>query len=306
MTVESGRRRSTGIIGLYLAPAVILYAALFAYPALNALRICLYKWTGFNRANAEFVGFANFTAAFNDRWVQVAVRNNFVIASLGGVLMFSMSLLFAVALTSGWLRAKNFYRTVVFFPYMISGAGVGLFWVFVLNPRFGALNGILRGLGLDSLARPWLGEPKLALGSIIYVVVWWGIGFYMLFLVAGIESIPIDLFDAARVDGASESQILFRITLPLLRDFLAVAIVLWIIEALKTFAVVLLMTGGGPANQTQVLTTYMSKMAFNVPAGSGSVFRFGYGTAIAVILFVLVFLASLLYFRLSRREAVEF
>jgi multiple sugar transport system permease protein len=142
---------------------------------------------------------------------------------------------------------------------------------------------------------------------VIYVVVWWGIGFYMLFLAAGIESIPADIFDAGRVDGASEGQMFLRITLPLLREFLAVAIVLWMIEALKTFAVVLLLTGGGPANQTQVLSTYLARMAFNVGGGSGgAIFRFGYGMAIAVILTVLVALASVLYFRLRSREAVEF
>jgi len=307
MSVESGRRRGKGIVVLYLAPAVVLYGVLFAYPAVNALRIGLYRWSGLSLGSAEFIGLANFAEAFGDRWVRVAMRNNFLIMTLGGVLVFFLSLLFAVALTSGWLKAKDFFRTVIFFPYMISGVGVGLFWVFVLNPRFGALNGILRRIGLESLTRAWLGEPKLALGSVIYVVVWWGIGFYMLFLVAGMESIPIDLFDAARVDGANERQLFFRITLPLLRDFMAVAMVLWMIEALKTFAVVLLLTGGGPANQTQVLTTYMARMAFNVPASSsGLIFRFGYGTAIAVILFFLVLLTSLVYFRLARREAVEF
>lgn len=307
MTVESGRRKGKSIIFLYLAPAILLYSILFLYPAANAFRICLYRWTGLNFANAKFIGAANFVEAFGDRWVRVAVRDNFLIMTLGGVLMFSLSLLFAVALTSGRFKGKDFFRTVIFFPYMISGVGVGLFWVFVLNPRFGALNGILRAVGLESLARPWLGEPKLALASVIYVVVWWGIGFYMLFLVAGVESIPIDLFDAARVDGANDRQLLLHITLPLLRDFLAVAIVLWIIEALKTFAVVVLMTGGGPANQTQVLTTYMARMALNFPSDSGGgIFRFGYGTTIAVILFFFVLLASLLYFRLSRKEAVEF
>jgi len=307
MTVKSGRRKGKTIIFVYLALPVLLYVTLFLYPTIYAVRMCFYRWKGLNFANAKFIGLDNFLEAFGDRWVRLAVRNNFLIMFVGGVLIFSLSLLFAVALTNGRLRGKDFFRTVIFFPYMISGVGVGLFWTFVLNPRFGALNGVLQAIGLESLTRAWLGEPKLALASIIYVVVWWGIGFYMLFLMAGIKSIPISLFDAARVDGASERQLFFHITLPLLRQFLAIAIVLWMIEALKTFDVVLLLTGGGPANQTQVLTTYMAKMAFNLPAGSaGAVFRFGYGTALAVILFSFVLLASLLYFRLARTEAMEF
>ncbi len=307
MAVQSGRRREKGIIFLFLAPAVLLYSLLFLYPTIDALRICLYDWNGLNFANARFIGLGNFVEAWGDKWVRVAVRNNFLIMTLGGVLMFSLSLVFAVALTTGRIKGKSFFRTVIFFPYMMSGVGVGLFWTFVLNNRFGALNGILRALGLGSLARPWLAEPRLALGSVIYVAVWWGIGFYMLFLEAGIESIPADLFDAARVDGATERQSFFYVTLPLLREFLAVAIVLWMIGALKTFGVVLLMTAGGPANQTQVLSTYMALQSFNLGgASAGAIFRFAYGTAIGVILSILVVLVSLLYFRLRREEAVEF
>jgi raffinose/stachyose/melibiose transport system permease protein len=194
---------------------------------------------------------------------------------------------------------------VLFFPYLISGVGVGLFWTFVLNPQFGALNGLLKGVGLKALARPWLGVPELALGSIIFVVVWWGIGFYMIFLMAGIQTIPMELLDAGRVDGANDRQLFFGITLPFLREFLAVAIVLWAIEALKTFAVVLMLTGGGPAGKTQVLSTYMAQMAFALGSSTGN-FRYGYGTAIAVILTVFVVIASLIYFRLRRQETMEF
>jgi ABC-type sugar transport system permease subunit len=129
----------------------------------------------------------------------------------------------------------------------------------------------------------------------------------MLFLVAGIETIPPELFDAARVDGANERQLFFRITLPLLREFLSVAVVIWMIDALREFAVVLMLTGGGPGNRTTVLSTYMAKLAFNIPlGGGGAIFRFGYGASIAVILFVLVLVASLVYFRLRRKEAIEY
>ena len=307
MAVMSGRRRGKGIIVLFLAPAVLLYGVFFVYPTLDALRISFFRWTGLNVANAEFIGFGNFVEALGDRWVHMALKNNFLIMTIGGALLMSLALLFAVALTSRRFKAKTFFRTVIFFPYLISGVGVGLFWTFVLNNRFGVLNGFLRGIGLDSLTRAWLGTPQTALASVIFVAVWWGIGFYMLFLVAGIETIPRELFDAARVDGANDRQVFVYVTLPLLRDFLAVALVLWLIEALRVFAVVLMMTGGGPGNRTTVLSTYMAKLAFNVPAGSaGAMFRFGYGTSIAVILFVLVLVVSLLYFRLRREDAVEY
>ena len=307
MAPLSGRRRGGAIVWLFLAPAGLLYAFFFIYPTLDALRISLYDWSGLNLANARFIGLDNFVEAVDDRWVHIAIKNSFLIMTLGGALMLGLALLFAAALTNKRLKARTFFRTVIFFPYLISGVGVGLFWTFVLNPQFGILNGLLGSLGLERLQRAWLGEPQTALGSVIFVTVWWGIGFYVLFLVSGIESIPNELFDAARVDGATEGQLFFRVTLPLLREFLSVAVVLWAIEALRTFAVVLMLTGGGPGNRTQVLSTYMAKLAFNVPVGSGGqIFRFGYGTAIAVILFALVLLVSLGYFRLRAREALEF
>lgn len=307
MSVISGRRKGKGIIFVFLAPAIILYCIFFIYPAFDSLRISMYDWAGLNIANAKFIGLQNFAEAFDDRWVRVAIKNNFLIMLIGGLIMFTLSLLFAVALTQRRIKAKIFFRTVIFFPYLISGVGVGLFWIFVFNPQFGILNGLLRTIGLKSLERAWLGDPSTALGCIIFVIIWWGIGFYMLFLVAGIETIPAELFDAARVDGANEKQLFLHVTFPLLREFLSVAIVIWMIDALREFAVVLMLTGGGPGNRTQVLSTYMAKLAFNIPlGGGGAIFRFGYGTSIAMILFLLVLLVSLLYFRLRRKEALEF
>jgi N-acetylglucosamine transport system permease protein len=302
--IDSGRRKNKSIIIAFLAPTILLYAALFVYPTVQALQLSLYDWKGLNVDNARFVGLANFAEAAQDRWVHVGLRNTMLIIVAGGILLFTFALIFAAALTNTRVKGKGIFRTLIFFPYTLSGPGVGLLWVFILNPSFGALNGLLRAVGLDTWARPWLGETVPALGAVIFVSVWWSIGFYMLFLVAGIQSIPSDLFDAARVDGAGEDQLFFRLTLPLLRDFMAVAVVLWIIEALKTFAVIFLLTQGGPANQTHVLTTYMVKMALGF--GGTPLLRLGYGTSIAVILLALVFLSSLLFFRLSRQEAIEF
>lgn len=298
----SGRRKGKSIIVVFLAPAVLLYTALFLYPVLDAFRISLYDWKGFNFANAQFIGLGNFVEAFGDKWVLVSLRNALYISLIGGVLIFGLALFFAVALTLPRIKGKGFFQTTIFFPYLMSGVGVGLFWTFVFNPTFGILNSALRAAGLERLAIPWLGLPGPALGAVIFVTVWWGLGFYMIFLMAGIRAIPPNVYDAARIDGANERQLFRYVTLPLLRDFLAIALVYWLIEALKVFDVVWVMTQGGPGNQTQVLTTYMYRMAF----GSGTnITRLGYGTSIAVILFGLVFMASLLFFIIAREEAVE-
>ncbi len=303
-TISSGRRKGRGIIVAFLVPTILVYLVLFVYPSLESLRLSLYDWKGINPDNARFVGFANFVEAAQDRWVGVSLRNMALIISLGGALLFPLALLFSAALLNDRIKAKTLFRTLIFFPYILSGPGVALLWTFILNPSFGALNGLLRLVGLGALAQPWLGQSATALGAIIFVSVWWSIGFYMLYLLAGMQAIPSEIYDAARVDGADEGQLFFGITLPLLRDFLAVAVVLWIIEGLKTFAVVFLLTQGGPSNQTQVLTTYMMRMAFQT--SGAPIMRLGYGSSIAVILLVLVVLAALLFFRLSREEAIEY
>lgn len=300
----SGRRKGRSIIVAFLAPTVLLYLVLFAYPSVESLRLSLYDWKGLNPDNARFVGLDNFAEAAQDRWVVVSLRNMALIIVVGGALLFPLALLFAAALLNDRIKAKALFRTLIFFPYILSGPGVGLLWTFILNPSFGALNGVLRLVGLGAWAQPWLGQPATALGAIIFVSVWWSLGFYMLYLLAGMQTIPTEILDAARVDGAHEGQLFFRITLPILRDFLAVAVVLWIIEGLKTFAVVFLLTQGGPANQTHVLTTYMMRMAFQT--GGAPVLRLGYGTSLAVILLFFVVLAALLYFRLLREEAIEY
>ena len=306
MGLKSERWRRTRVIVLYLAPAVLIYGLLFLYPTIDALRISLYEY-GINPANAKFIGLGNFVELIGDRMAHLALRNNMIIMAIGGFLMLSIALFFAAALTNRRIKGKSFFRTVIFFPYMISAAGVGLFWTFVLNPSIGLLNGFLRAVGLGVLARPWLGEAGPAMGAIIFVLIWWGIGFYLLFLIAGIESIPVDLLDAARVDGASERDVFLKVTLPLLWDHMAVAITLWIIDALNVFATVMMLTKGGPAYKTHTLSTYMAAVAFKMGGGTGvPLLRFGYGTAISVALTLLVCMASGAYFMLRRREAIEF
>ena len=192
---------------------------------------------------------------------------------------------------------------MIFLPHVINVVGVGLLWVFVLNPRYGLLNLGLKAIGLEGLGKPWLAVPY-SLHSFTFIIVWYVIGFYMVLLIAGMEGIPTDLYDAAKVDGASEWQVFWRVTLPLLRDVLAVGIIHWMISSLKIFGI-LWATGewGASFSETHTIATYM--MMYASPK-SGIAFRLGYGTTLAVVMCILVFLVSLVFFRLSRREAIEY
>jgi N-acetylglucosamine transport system permease protein len=301
--VASGRRRGKGIIFAFLVPGIVIYSLLFLYPALSAFRISLYKWQGYKWENAQYVSLDNFREALQDRWLLKALGTNAWFMIVGGILLFILALLFAAVLTNTRYRARTFFKTVIFLPHVINVVGVGLLWVFVLNPRFGILNQALRVAGLTNLAKPWLATPY-ALHSYTFIIVWYVIGYYMVLLIAGMEGIPTDLYDAAKVDGANEWQVFRSVTLPLLRDVLAVGIIQWMITALKIFGI-LWATGewGTSFNDTHTIATYM--MMYASPKSAAG-FRMGYATTVAVVMCVLVFLVSLLFFRLSRREAIEY
>jgi len=231
--VVSGRRKGKGIIFAFLAPAILIYAIFFLYPAFNAFQISLYDWSGFSFSSARFVGLANFKEALADKWVRLAFANNLIIMVVGGIFMFSLALFFAWVLTNRRYKGRTFFKTAIFLPHVINDVGVALLWVFIFQPRFGMLNQLLRSVGLSNLATVWLGSHETAIPSIIFVFVWYVIGFYMVLLIAGIEGIPTDLYDAARIDGASDWQVFRSVVLPLLRDVLAIAVIYWMIGALN-------------------------------------------------------------------------
>lgn len=304
--IVSGRKRGKGIRIAFLAPPILIYLIFYIYPAFNAIKYALYDWSGFDFGTARFVGLGNFKEAIKDKLMQVALQNNVFILVFGGVVMFSAALFFAAVLTTPGFRGRSFYKSVIFLPYVLNEVGVALLWIFILQPRFGMLNVLLKNIGLGAMAQVWLGDRFLALSCIIFIIAWHGIGFYMILLMSGIETIPLDLYDAAKVDGASSIQTFRYLTLPLLRDILAIAVVYWMIGALKVFGLVWAITGtngGGTTNGTQTVATYMYMTAFPYQSAN---FRLGYATAISVVLCILVFAVSLLFFRLQRKEAIEY
>jgi len=302
MSVVSGRRKGRSIIFVFLTPAILIYASLFLYPALSAFRISLYRWSGFEFENAQYIGLANFKEAITDKWLYHALGINLWFMIVGGAFLFTLALFFAVALTNPRFKGRTFFKTVIFLPHVINVVGVALLWVFILQPRFGLLNILLRSLGLQKLSKVWLADPY-ALHSFTFIIVWYVIGFYMVLLIAGIEGIPTDLYDAAKVDGANEWQIFWSVTLPLLRDVLVIAVIYWMIGSLKIFGIIWAVSRGASFSSVNTIATYM--MTYAISRG-GALFRMGYATAIAVLMFILVFFISLLFFRLSRREAIEF
>ncbi len=272
-----------GLIFLFLAPALLLYTFLFAQPMVRALQLSLYKGSPTSE-KFDYVGLENFRLLYQDAVFWSSVGHNLQFTVIGGAATLVLALAIALGLTRCG-RGRGFFRLVFIFPTVMSVVATTILWSFVFNPSFGLLNGMLRGIGLDSLAHAWLGEPGTALYAVITVHVWSTVGFYIVLFYAGMLQIPTDYSDAARIDGASVWQEFRHITLPLLSEVMKIAAVYVVVNAVNVFALVFLMNEGRPARYNGVLLTYMYEHAF----GNGN---YGYACAIGVATLVLVLAAA--------------
>ncbi|MFW6237819.1 MAG: carbohydrate ABC transporter permease [Halanaerobiales bacterium] len=216
----------------------------------------------------------------------------FVVLAITGQL--TISLLLAVLVTSK-TRLSDFLKTVYFIPLLTSSVAVATLWSFIYHPTFGLLNAFLEKLGLDFLILDWLGSSKSALYAVIAAINWRFIPFYMILFIAAIVGIPKRLYEAAEIDGASAFQSFWYITLPQLKNTIINATVLILVGSLKYFDIVFTMTQGGPNHSSELLATYMYLKTFFD-------FRMGYGSAIAVSLFILAFVTSFVLLKLTKKD----
>ena len=290
---------------LMMLPAVVIFFTFYLLPGIQAFQISTYDWSGFNAETVKQIGLGNYKMLMKDEIFWRAFQNNLLIIIFGGIAVVALGLFFANFLTRKTTRFKRFFRSMIFFPYSISIVAIGIIWTFVLNPTFGLLNGVLEKFGVQAYGTAWLGSRGSAMAWIIFVTVWWWVGFFMILLIAGIQRIPEDYYEAARIDGVTEWQAFWKITIPLVKDILNIGIMYWIINGWMSFGVVYVMTQGGPSNMTHTLATYMVWMSVDYVS---SAFKMGYGTAIAVCILIIVVLFVVLYRRLTRRwsEAVEY
>ncbi len=276
-----------------MLPALLVFAAYVAYPLLHTVLLSAYSWSPVNPVKI-YRGLGNFAELFQDPNFGVALRNNTYFIALSLAVQLPLALLLGVGLNTT-LRRHHILRTIFFSPFVVPVVAVGLVWQLIYEPNFGALNALLEAVGLDTLAIGWLGDPVVAIFAIIAVSCWRYTGFHMMILLAGLQAIPDELYEAARIDGASGWQQFVHITLPSLRRILLVDALLITVGSVKIFDLVQVMTGGGPGYASDVLATFMYKSAFTFD-------RMGYSAAIAVIMLVLTLLLTVVYIRLTSRE----
>lgn len=285
----------------FVVPGLLMYGMFVLWPYTQALYVALTDWSGMT-PEKTFIGLDNFTRLFRDDKFWNALKHNIQLLIVLPLTIIPIALLFAALTTQklGTVRGSGFYRFLFFAPEVLSVVVIGVLWSFVYHPTIGLLNAVLERMGLEALTRTWLGSPATVLWAIAGVIVWSGVGFFMIMFMAGIQGIPADFYEAATLDGAGRWRQFRDITFPLLRNQLQVALVFLGIGALDMFALVQVMAeGGGPSRGADVVARYMYDAAF---AQS----RFGYATAMGVVLLVLTLALSLITIKLTSRERVEF
>ena len=289
------RRRHILIAILFLAPGLVWYAVFLVYPMVVSFVVSLTDWDGLS-PRISFVGLENYRRfLFEDFIARRALLNN-VLWTLGTVtLPTTAGLLLAVALNNRRLRGRSFLRAAFYGPSVLPLVAVGIIWAWMYDPNFGFINEVLRLVGLGHWARGWLSDYSTAFAAAFLASVWNGVGFPMVLYLAGLQSIPDSLYEAASIDGASPAQAFIHITLPALRETHVIVGSLAVIQSFKVFDMIYTMTWGGPGQVTQVLGTWMYFHSFQY-------YNTGYGAAIAWVIATITALVAIPYIRVMSRD----
>lgn len=274
----------------FLLPGLALFAIFVLWPQIQGLRVAFYNWNIMPGSEQEFVGLANFRRAMADPVVRIAVRNTLLYTLITVPVQMFLGLLVAIALNTA-IRGRVIWRAVYYIPVLTSWVVVSFVFKYLFNGGGAPINYIFKDL-LFILPRyvDWFQDPWTAQVPITTLGIWKGIGWNMMIFLAGLQSIPKELYEAAAIDGANRAQSLWRVTLPLMRPVMLFALVMLTIGGFGVGISVMLLTGGGPLNETQVIITYMYDQGFKY-------FEFGYGAAIAVLLGLTLFVISFFQFK---------
>ncbi|ANE48748.1 ABC transporter permease [Paenibacillus swuensis] len=273
----------------FIAPQLILFILFTLYPTIMSYVYAFFNWNGYGSLK-DFAGLANFKETLLDPYFWNAFRNSLLFMVALVAIQVPLALLMALLLDANWLRGKVFYRTLYFLPVVTTTAVVGLVMRFVFGAYKGLLNEVLLTLGLIDTPVNWLGSTETAMTIVILVGIWKSFGMKLVYWLAGIQSLPKELFEAARIDGASPWQLLRYLTLPLLIPVGSVILLISAVNALHVFDLVKTMTDGGPAFQTDMVDLYIYRYAFS---GSGEA-RIGFASAAGVLYGIVVMLISVL------------
>ncbi|MCP4165823.1 MAG: sugar ABC transporter permease [Chloroflexi bacterium] len=273
-----------------MAPAVIFVVVFLLYPAAFTLYISLTNWDGLNPP--EFIGLENYVQMFNETVFSTSLLNTLI--WVAATLLFPVGLGLILAVFVNRIPLQGFYKAIFYLPYAISATSAAVIWTFMLSPT-GVINEMLRTIGLDALAQPWLMKPPLNTISMIMAFTWQTAGTNMILFLVGLQAIPTDPIEAAKLDGANSWQTFRHVIMPLLRPITTVVITIAVVNSFKVFDLIWVMTQGGPYRSSETLAVTMYRESFVL-------FRLGFGAAIANFLSLIVIAFSIVYLRSIFRQ----
>lgn len=279
---------------LLLLPAAVVVFGVVIWPVARTLVVSLYDVDSAMPGSYPFVGLDNYVRVFQDDRFYTVLGHTMYFTLVSTGLELALGIAVALLLNAP-LRARWLWRSIVVLPWALPTIVNGALWRWIYNGQYGALNGLLDTLGISDTPTQWLGEPFLALNMVIIADVWKNTSIVVFFILAGLQTIPSDLYEAARVDGAGPWRAFWRLTIPMLAPSIAVVLILRTIEAFKVFDIIYVMTGGGPASGTQTIAFYTYLQAFSNQL-------FGYGAALAYLIVLAVFALAMAYLRILRQN----
>ncbi|WP_251551244.1 carbohydrate ABC transporter permease [Neobacillus muris] len=285
--------RTLAAVG-FLTPGVGLLSVFIIFPIILTAWVSLNHWSMMTPiSEMNFVGFENYTKIFDQDTFKKALANTFVYSIANLAMMLPLSLLLGLLLYQAALKGKTIVRTLLFLPYIIPSVAVAIVWGYLYSPMYGPFNEILAFFHLPT--QEWLGSFDQAMMSLVILNVWQTLGYYVVIVLAGLTEISQDYYEAAAIDGANSLQRLFYITLPLLKRSLSFIVVIMTINTLQVFDPIYVLTQGGPANSTTVVSYHMYDTAFNF--GNA-----GQASAMAFILYLVVLFFTILQLRLFKTD----
>lgn len=271
---------------MFIAPALLGTFLFIIIPIFGSFAISLTKWDLLGKP--EFVGFTNYLELFKDENFYTVLFNTFYYALATTIFGIIIPLMLALLLNKG-MRGSNFFKSAYFIPFITPMIVVAIVWEWIFDPGNGILNWIIGNSGIK-----WLYDPHIAMIALIIVSVWKNIGYNMVIFLAGLQSIPDSLFEAAKIDGATGYRNFLNVTLPMLSPTVFFVSIITVISSFQVFDLIYLMTGGGPANSTNVMVYWMYKNAFEF-------FKLGKASAIAYVLFFIILVLTLIQWKMRKK-----
>ena len=279
---------------LYVMPVLILLLIMYGYPLIKSIIMSLQDYKLTSSGSAPFNDFANFKKMFSDTDFLLLLKNSLIYVIISVVAQFVLELILALCLKTKF-RGRGIYQSIVFLPWAFSSFVVGLMFRWSFNGEYGVVNDILMKMGIIKENVAWLGTPGLSLAVVIIAMIWMGIPFFGIMILAALQSVPDDIYEAADIDGCGMFRKFFSLTLPYIKPTIIMTVLLRTIWIFNSFDLIVIITGGGPVNYSQTLPSYMYSKAF-------ASYDFGLASAFGVLLIVILGIYAVLFLKLSNYD----